>query len=111
MDTDLERTKILVPVASRHLRLRFDPEAKSIEVGNADLAVRAFCRSDADARPRADCSSSRSSASAAEDHPAHFVSQTLDFFRVSGGSEAFGKVEEFLLLVLLGFNAVLDQFK
>ena len=90
------------------LGLRFDPEAKPIEVRNADLAfahsVDQMLKHGPGGLPI-----SRSSASAAEDHAAHLISQTPDFFRISRGSVALCKVEELLLLVLPGLNAVLAR--
>ena len=39
LTANLERTKILVPIAFRNLRIRVNPEAKMIEVGDTDRPV------------------------------------------------------------------------
>src|ERR1017187_704052 len=36
---DLERTEVLVPIAFRHFRIRVNPDAKLIEVGDTDGPV------------------------------------------------------------------------
>ena len=50
-------------------------------------------------------------ASAAKDRSAHRIAQAFDLCRIGGISEAFGEVEEFLLLTPLSRHPVLDEFQ
>jgi hypothetical protein len=108
MAADLERAEIFVPVSLRHFRLRFDPEAKLIEVRDANRAVAHSVDQVLGGCPLATCSNSRSSASVAEDHPAHLIAQSFDFFRIGRAPEALGKVEKLLLSLLFRFDPVFD---
>jgi hypothetical protein len=48
------------------------------------------------------------SPSAAEAHAAHLIAQPFDFFRVGGAPKALGQSEEFLLLSVFSFRAVIQ---
>ena len=47
----------------------------------------------------------------AKDHSAHLITQTFDFFRISGAPEAPGEIEEFLLSALLSLHVILDELQ
>src|SRR6267378_6840309 len=62
------------------------------------------------ARLLEDCPNARSWASVAKDHSAQFVAETLGFLWVGSVAEKLGKLEKLLLLALLSFDPVLDEF-
>src|SRR6266480_3886901 len=57
-----------------------------------------------------DCPNARSWASVANDHSAQFVVETLGFLWVGSVAEKLGKLGKLLLLALLSFDPVLDEF-
>src|SRR5438445_3487051 len=57
-----------------------------------------------------DCPNTRSWASAAKDHSAQFVAETLGFLWVGSVAETRGKLEKLFLLALLSLDPVLDEF-
>ncbi len=67
-------------------------------------------RSNAGGRLLEDCPNARSWASVAKDHSAQFVAETLGFLWVGSVAEKLGKLEKLLLLALLSFDPVLDEF-
>ena len=73
------------------------------------IAGRAFGRSGACGRLRESCPSSRSSASAAENHSAHLIAQPLNLLWIGCVPEPLSKVEEFLLLLFFCLDPVLDE--
>src|SRR6266699_3057749 len=74
------------------------------------IADRASGRLSAGGRLPEDCPNARSWASVAKDHSAQFVAETLGFLWVGSVAEKLGKLEKLLLLALLSFDPVLDEF-
>ena len=91
-------------VAVRHLRLCVNPKPKLVQVGETDLAATHPVESSAAGRQRGSSPNARPCASAAKDHTAQLITQLLGCIGIALTTEAFGKIEELLLLSPFGLD-------
>lgn len=98
-----------MPIAFWNFRLGFDPQAKLVEIGDADRSVAHAIYEMAANVLREIVPTCDLRHSCAEHHPAQLIAETLGFRGVGGAAESLSQFEEFLLLALLGFDAVFDE--
>jgi len=108
---DLERAEILVPVTVGHFRTRLDPEAKLIEIRDADRAIthpldQMLPYPFGQAVPAFELRHL-----AAEDHAAELIAQAASRFGILLVAETLSQGKKLLLFPLLCVNAVLDQLQ
>jgi hypothetical protein len=88
--------------------LRLDPEAKLIEIGDADCPVAHSVDQMLTNAAREIVPTFDPGHSSAKNHAAQLVTETFGLFRVGGVAETLGELEELLLLALLSLDAIFD---
>src|SRR5258708_13857506 len=108
--TDLERTKVLVPIPFWHFRVRINPKSKVDSSLRGRWLGPASDQLGVDAHLREGHPSLRSWALAAKNHATQLIEEAFCLFRIGSVAKFLGQLEKFLLLTLLCLNAVLDEF-